>query len=389
MQKSLYLNNIQLKAELDRCLGCATKPCKMACPIKCDPQYFIQKAKENNFNEASKSIYNSNPFGKICGLICPTHLCMKACIRAKIDYPIHIPKIQATIIEKSQFKNTIQTTNLDSNIHIAIIGCGPAGIGAAITLAKNGYKSTIFEKEQQIGGALNLIPENRLPKHIIKQELTPFIQLNTINIKTSTIIEKYDSLLNNGFTHVIVATGEDAPKNLNIKGEEFCVPYKTYLSDPHRYKNLNKIAIIGGGSVASDCALTAKTLGVNEVEMYIRRRLCDMRLSKVEYFNLIEAKINIHPLCSPIEIIANKKNFSLKFIRNTIKEDHAVPILDETSIHHDFDLIIKATGAQSSIQEYQNTLFYAGDCKNGSSSVVQALADGQNCALNLINTLLK
>ena len=388
MQKQLYLNNIQLKAELDRCLGCTTKPCKTACPVKCDPQYFIQKAKENNFKEAAKSIYNSNPLGKICGLVCPEHLCMRACIRAKIDTAINIPKVQATIIQKSQYKNIIQTKEQLNEIHVAIIGGGPAGIGAAITLTKNGYKSTIFEKENELGGALNLIPEHRLPKQVIEQELAPLVNLDKINIKKHTKIENFESLFNEGFTHVIVATGEDLPKNLNIKGEEFCTSYHTYLTNPQHYKNLNKIAIIGGGNVAFDCALTAREFGVQDIVMYVRRHLYDMRLSEKEYIQLIQAKINIQPLYSTIEIIKDGESFVLKLVKNNVKNKQVIPT-NEISTHHNFNLIIKATGSQSSIPEYNNTLFYTGDCKNGSSSVVQALADGQNTALKLIHTLLK
>lgn len=390
MKKSLYLNNIQLKAELDRCLGCSSKPCKIACPIKCDPHYFIKKAKENNFKEAATSIYQQNPLGKICGLVCPEHLCMKACIRGKIDFPINIPKVQATIIEKANIKDPIKSTNkIHSHAHIAIIGAGPAGISAAITFAQHGISSTLFEAEPNIGGAINLIPEDRLPKQVIKEEFSYFSNTELIHILTHKKITNPQALLKKGFSHIIITTGEDKPHLLNIMGEEFCIPYQDYLKSPKTYSHFNKIAIIGGGNVAADCALTAKKLGTKEIDIFIRRRSCDMRLSPHQQLELIQEKISINPLCSPIEILQDKNKFSLRVILNKVTESTFKSNPNETHLYTNFDAVIRATGAKSSIQKYDENIFYAGDCKNGSSSVVEALSDGKQVALKIIKSLLK
>ena len=390
MAKSLFLNNIQLKAELERCLGCTSKPCKTACPLKCDPNYFIKKAKENNFKEAALSIYQQNPLGKICGLVCPDHLCMKACIRGKIDFPINIQKVQATIIEKANIKNKIETPlTPHKNAHVAIVGAGPAGISAAITLAQNGIPSTLFEADSNIGGAINLIPEDRLPKKIKNEEFACFLNTKHITVVTNTKIRNPLFLFNQGFSHIIVTTGEDEPHLLNIKGEKLCIPYQEYLKNPENYLNLQKIAIIGGGNVALDCALTAKKLGAKEIEIFIRRRSCDMRLSHQQHLELIDEKISVNPLYSPLEISKNKNKFSLKVVRNKTINSKIEPILNETYLHTNFDAIIRATGAKTSIQQYDENIFYAGDCIKGSSSVVEALSDGKQIAFKIINSLLK
>ena len=390
MAKSLFLNNIQLKAELERCLGCTSKPCKTACPLKCDPNYFIKKAKENNFKEAALSIYQQNPLGKICGLVCPDHLCTKACIRGKIDFPINIQKVQATIIEKANIKNKIETPlTPHKNTHVAIVGAGPAGMSAAITLAQNGIPSTLFEADSNIGGAINLIPEDRLPKKIKNEEFACFLNTKLIAIVTNTKIHNPLFLFNQGFSHIIVTTGEDEPHLLNIKGEKLCIPYQEYLKNPENYLNLQKIAIIGGGNVALDCALTAKKLGAKEIEIFIRRRSCDMRLSHQQHLELIDEKISVNPLYSPLEISKNKNKFSLKVVRNKTINSKIEPILNETYLHTNFDAIIRATGAKTSIQQYDKNIFYAGDCIKGSSSVVEALSDGKQIALKIINSLLK
>ena len=390
MVKSLYLNNIQLKAELDRCLGCTSKPCKTACPVKCDPNYFIKKAKENNFKEAALSIYQQNPLGKICGLICPDHLCMKACIRGKIDCPINIPKVQASIIEKANIKNKIEVpTSQHSNTHVAIIGAGPAGISAAITFAQNGIQSSLFEANSTIGGAINLIPEDRLPKKIIKEEFSCFSNTKLITILTDKKITNPNTLFEQGFSHIVVTTGEDEPHLLNIKGENFCIPYQEYLKSPENYSRIQKVAIIGGGNVALDCALTVKKFGAKEIDIFIRRHSYDMRLSSQQYLELIQEKINVNPLCSPLEISKNKDKFSLKVIRNEITNSTIKSIPNKTLLYSNFDIIIRATGAKSSIQEHKENIFYAGDCIKGSSSVVEALSDGKRVAIEIIKSLLK
>ncbi len=98
--KNLYLSRPQLIAELGRCLACKTKPCMNACPVNCNPQEFIAKAIQNDFDGAVEAITRNNPMGQTCGLICPDKFCMRACTRSNIDFPINIPRVQATILEK-------------------------------------------------------------------------------------------------------------------------------------------------------------------------------------------------------------------------------------------------------------------------------------------------
>ena len=98
--KNLYLSKIQLKAELERCLNCPSKPCMSACPVNCSPQEFIAQAKSGYFEQAVETISRNNPMGQTCGLICPDKFCMKACTRSHIDFAVNIPKVQATILEK-------------------------------------------------------------------------------------------------------------------------------------------------------------------------------------------------------------------------------------------------------------------------------------------------
>lgn len=113
--KKLYLTRAQLISELGRCLGCKSKPCMNACPVNCNPQEFIAKAKANDFAGAVETITRNNPMGQTCGLICPDKFCMQACTRAGIDFPINIPRVQATILEKYRTAETAAHPKLPAN----------------------------------------------------------------------------------------------------------------------------------------------------------------------------------------------------------------------------------------------------------------------------------
>lgn len=116
-----------------------------ACPVNCNPQEFIAKAKANDFAGAVETITRNNPMGQTCGLICPDKFCMQACTRAGIDFPINIPRVQATIwkIPHRGIRRPSQTAGQRQKV--AVIGAGPAGIAATAELSRLGYRITLFE----------------------------------------------------------------------------------------------------------------------------------------------------------------------------------------------------------------------------------------------------
>ena len=176
--KSLYLTKVQLKAELDRCLNCANKPCMNACPVNCSPQEFISHAKNGDFEQAVATITRNNPMGQTCGLICPDKFCMKACTRSRIDFAVNIPKVQATILENYRNPSAEVKAIRPNGRKVAVIGAGPAGLAAAAELGKQGYYVCLYEASDKIGGALNMIPDERLPYEVIAKDwsfiLSPF-----------------------------------------------------------------------------------------------------------------------------------------------------------------------------------------------------------------------
>ena len=147
---NVLLTDAQLKAELDKCEYCAEKPCKTACPCDCSPFDFIRSAKVGNpsdIRRAAAHIMSQNPLGGICGMVCPDWHCMQACVHERFDSPVRIPAVQATIIAKAKAMGAMPRFRRPepNGEKVAVVGAGPAGLGAAIVLAQRGYAVDMFE----------------------------------------------------------------------------------------------------------------------------------------------------------------------------------------------------------------------------------------------------
>ena len=142
-KKDGSLTDAQLKTELNRCEYCEEKPCKAACPADCSPADFIMAARvggRSDYRRAGALIMGSNPLGWVCGVVCPDYFCMKACSRRTFDQPINIPAVQASVMKRAYEAGLGSFKAPDWNgMTVAVIGAGPAGLGAASVLAQRGY----------------------------------------------------------------------------------------------------------------------------------------------------------------------------------------------------------------------------------------------------------
>lgn len=385
-KKNLYLNKPQFQAELDRCLNCKAEPCMHACPVGCNPREFIELAKAQKFDMAATSIIDKNILGQTCGLVCPDYFCMKACTRRHIDFPINIPKVQATILQNYREEKAAFAPIADNGLNLAVIGAGPAGLSAAAELAKSGCKVTLFEAENKIGGAVNLIPEDRLPRDVIEKDWAYVFNPERVTLKLNTTVTDIPALLSS-YDAVIVAIGEHNVMGLRIKGDEYALSYIEYLKNPQNYQTTGRVAVIGGGNVAVDCALTAKAQGTASVEMFVRRRLADMRITEAEHLDLLRREIDISPLTSPTEIVKDGDKYKLSVCKNKIVDGKAAALENTTVTLPAFDLIIKAVGSRADEKTGHEKIIYAGDCQTGGSTVVQAVASGRAAAKEILDRI--
>jgi len=381
MKKKLFLNNAQMKAELGRCLNCAAQPCHKACPAGCNPNEFIHLALAGKWEEAALSILRANPLGQVCGLVCPDKFCMKTCSRAAVDFAINIPKVQAVILQKVRANPAFRLTHSEklNGKRVAVIGAGPAGIAAASVLAGRGYSVTLFEADKRIGGAMNMIPEERLPHEVIEADWNFIRNIGDIDLKLKTPVENPLLLLEKGYDGVVAALGEPNCVGLGIEGEEFCLNYMDYLKMPEKYAGEGNVAVIGGGAVAADCAFTAGKNGAKNVEMFVRRRFSDMKVSRSEREMLLENEVDITTMTRVCAIFQEQNSLVIETVKTRFNESGRLEDIPGTQIKRPgFKYVVMAIGSRANEKVSHERIVYAGDCCNGSSTVVEAIASGKN-----------
>jgi len=381
-----FLTKAQLQAEIDKCEYCAEKPCKKACPADCSPADFILAAKcgeKSDFKRAAALIMGSNPLGGVCGAVCPDWHCMKACSRAGFDAPVNIPAVQATIVARARELGVMPEFSVKkpNGKKVAVIGAGPAGLAAASVLAQEGCKVEIFEAEKESGGMCNLIPAYRLDAKIAAQDIAFVKTLGAISIKPGKEIKEPAALLKKDFDAVVVANGVLAQVKLNIPGENAAVEGLEFLRNAKKYQPKGKtIAVVGGGAVAADCAVTAVNLGAKHVEMYTRKNIGDIQLSRREMEAILGHGININGRSRLTEIKTVKGKISgISAVR---LDEKSKDIKGTEHYRPEFDLVVLALKNLPVFEDKkEDGVFFAGDAKNGATTVVEAAASGKNTAL--------
>jgi NADPH-dependent glutamate synthase beta subunit-like oxidoreductase/dihydroorotate dehydrogenase/Pyruvate/2-oxoacid:ferredoxin oxidoreductase delta subunit len=395
-KNNLYLTDAQLKSEFAKCEFCVEKPCKDKCPADCSAADFIMAARvfgSSDIKRAAAQIMKNNPLGGVCGLVCPDKFCMAACVHKKFDAPVNIPAVQATIVKKARDLGGIPAfaKARRSGKKVAIVGSGPAGLGAAAVLAQTGCKVDIHERQKTAGGTCNLIPGFRLDREMLAQDLEFAVSLGNVAIVLKSNVRDPETLLKKGYDAVLVAAGLTEPIRLGLKNEELAVAGLEYLWRPEKYKFSGRVAVIGGGAVAADCAMVARANGAAAVELIALESIGEMPLTPREMNELLANHIEVSGRTRVTAIVKRNGRISgletmkvalapgKKFNLNDIRE---VPGTKQA--RRDIDALIVAIGSRAAAGKSANpAVFYAGDCVNGPSTVVEAVAAGKNAGLEI------
>ena len=249
--------------EANRCLQCKVPQCQKGCPIHTNIPEAIRLLKENKLDDAVRMLFENNPLTTVCSLVCNHEKqCEGHCVLGKKGAPVHFSTIENYI--STTYANKMTQGPAPSNgMRVAIIGSGPAGITIAIILARYGYKVTIFEGKDKMGGVLRYgIPEFRLPKSILDDMQYRHLELKGIQFRPNTSIGTaigIDDLFRDGYKAIFIGTGVWNPRSLHIKGETFGNVHFgiNYLNNPDSYKLGERVIVIGAGNAAMDVARTA------------------------------------------------------------------------------------------------------------------------------------
>jgi len=393
---SLIMTRHQLQAELLRCEYCEEKPCKAACPANCSPFDFIMAARVGNssdFKRSAGEIMRSNPLGGVCGMVCPDKFCMAACTHKKFDGAINIPLVQATIVEMAKRLGGIPKLSIPApnGMKVAIVGGGPAGLGAAAALAQMGYAVAVFESRERLGGMMNLIPDQHLDKKAVETDIDFLLSMGEIKVKTGTKIEDPKSLLTQGYNAVCVAAGLWKPIQLGIENEELAIKMVYLLSRLEAYSFDGRVAVIGGGATAMDCAIAAKERGARHVELFMLEKLSEMPLAAKERQELVDYDIEVNGRIRVSRITKNNRGISgIETMKVQLLEGlpfspaNVRDVRGTEGVRTGFNAVVIAIGMRSALpREQTEGLFYAGDMLTGPTTVVEAVATGKNAAVEI------
>ncbi|MBN1215753.1 MAG: NADPH-dependent glutamate synthase [Candidatus Lokiarchaeota archaeon] len=423
--------------EANRCLQCARPLCIEGCPVNIDIPGFIKYIKDKQFKEAISLIKNYNILPAICGRVCPQEVqCEERCILGKRGEPIAIGALERFVAdwEKKNKLNICPDCQSPNRIKVAIIGSGPAGLTCAADLAKYGYDITIYEAFHTGGGVLIYgIPEFRLPKTIVKEEIET-LQILGVKIQYNTVIGKlytFGDLRNLGFKAFFISVGAGLPILLNNTGIELIgvLSANEFLTRANLMKaynfpdydtpiNIGKyVSVIGGGNVAMDSARVALRLGAEKVTIVYRRSEKEMPARKEEIYHGKEEGVEFLFLTDPLEFLGDE-NGKVKEMRvrkmqlgDLDESGRSKPIPIEGSEYIiKTDMIIVAIGTRANPiltnatpelnlnklgyietnergQTNIKDIFAGGDIVTGSATVISAMGAGR-IAANAINEYL-
>ena len=314
----------KLLLEADRCLLCKNARCQANCPISTEIPEVVKLFKEDKIMEAGEILFNNNPLSAACAIVCPHEdQCKGNCIRGIKSEPVSFCEIEEYISKEYLYKVKFESIE-KRNESIAIIGAGAAGITLSIALARKGFKVTLFDAHEKIGGVLRYgIPEYRLPNSMIDRYEEILLELG-VKIRPNTLIGPVitlDKLFFDGYKAVFIGTGVWNPKTLDIKGESLGnVHYAIdYLKSPQVYNLGKKVAVIGAGNVAMDAARVAKRSGAEEVYVVYRKGFENMPCTKVELEEAKEDGVKFELFKAPLELTEE----GIKYIetKNEVTED--------------------------------------------------------------------
>ena len=424
--------------EASRCIQCKKPGCVAGCPVNINIPAFIKKIAEGKFVDALIKLKEQTALPAVCGRVCPQESqCEAGCILGKKGDPVAIGRLERFAADYARKHGGVPdpVKAAPTGKRVAVVGAGPAGITVAGEMARWGHEVVMFEALHLAGGVLMYgIPQFRLPKEIVQYEINGLKRLG-VTIHTDHVIgktETIDQLMDQGFDAVFIATGAGLPVFLGIPGEnaigvfsanEFltranlmrAIEFPRFATSPIRP---HRAITVGGGNVAMDSARTALRLGAESIVVYRRSRE-EMPARGEEIHHAEEEGVVFHLLTNPVRILtdANKRVTGMECLRMELGEPDAsgrrrpVPVPGSEFIVQ-ADTIIVAIGNQpnplvpqtapeielgrrgtinadpTTMMTSKPGVFAGGDIVSGAATVISAMGQGKQAALNMHRYLM-
>ncbi|MGF1788585.1 formate dehydrogenase subunit alpha [Photobacterium swingsii] len=393
-------------------------PCQTACPAGVDIQSYLYHISQNDHQKAVEVIKRTLPMPLSIGRVCPA-FCETECRRSIVDEPLAIRQLKrhAADIDLAAQESYVPEQKPAKGKSIAVVGSGPGGLTCGYYLTNEGYNVTVFESMPHAGGWLRYgIPEYRLPKAILDQEIELMCR-NGMQIETGKKLGDDFTLsqLSDDYDAVCLAVGASKAVEMHYEGSEFDGCYlgvdylKDYVTDK-QYTTGKKVAVIGGGNTAIDCARTAVRAGADTTLIY-RRTRDEM---PAEDYEIVEAEhegVKFHFLTNPVENIADQDGrvCEVKLEKMALGEPDASgrrrPEATGEYFTEAFDTVIAAVSQKPDLSFMDNekldlpltrwntqdanpetmhsgtgNVFSIGDFRRGPATAIEAVADGRVAA---------
>ena len=369
----------QAQAQADRCLGCGNPYCQNKCPLHNNIPNWLRLANEGRIIEAAELAHSTNSLPEVCGRVCPQdRLCEGDCTLNAEFGAVTIGNVEKYITE------TAFEMGWRPNLHhvpkagkkVAVIGAGPAGLGCADVLTRNGVDVTVYERQPEIGGLLTFgIPAFKLEKEVMVRRREVFGEMGIQfklgveigrDVKLDDLAAEYDAV----FLGVGTYQGMKADiANENAQGVYSALPFligntQNLLGfDSPDFVSMagKRVVVLGGGDTAMDCVRTSVRQNAAEVTCVYRRDAANMPGSE--------------------EVIAcDAVIVAFGFA------PHAMPWLESVGVTTDNRGRIEARG-QYKQQTANPKIFDGGDITRGSDLVVTAIAEGRDAAEGILDYL--
>ena len=285
-------------------------PCETFCPAHVNVPAYIALVAAGDNAGAVAMIRKDNPFPTACGLVCE-HPCELRCRRTLIDAPLNIRGIKEYACEHARAdKVPVPERAVETGRRIAVVGAGPSGLTCAYFAALMGHDVEVFEGRDKLGGMMRYgIPAYRFPRERLDEDIRAILSVGGITVHTNAPVDAARMAeLSRDFDAVYVAIGAQVGKTLRIDGTDAegvfsAVELLGAIGDGD-YPDFTgkKVAVIGGGNVAMDCARTAVRAGASEVNVVYRRRVADMTALPAEIESAIAEGVEMVTLASPVAI---------------------------------------------------------------------------------------
>jgi glutamate synthase (NADPH/NADH) small chain len=430
----------EVEHQAHRCLHCGNPYCEWKCPVHNYIPNWLKLISEGNLMEAVELAHQTNSLPEVCGRVCPQdRLCEGACTLNDGFGAVTIGATEKYIADtalamgwRPDMSKVVWTDK-----RVAVIGAGPAGIGCADVLVRNGVKPVVFDRYPEIGGLLTFgIPEFKLEKPVMTKRREVFegmgieFRLNTdvgTDVTIDELLEEFDAVFMGMGTYTYMKGGFPGE---DLDGVHEALPFLVananrnlgFEKDPADFIDVSnkRVVVLGGGDTAMDCNRTSIRQGADSVVCAYRRDEENMPGSRREVANAKEEGVQFLFNRQPIEVVGeNGKVVGVKVVETKLGEPdnngrrRPEPIPDSEEVLP-ADAVIVAFGFRPSpsdwfdaknvttddggrvtapekqdfpFQTSNEKIFAGGDMVRGSDLVVTAIWEGREAAKGILDYL--